>query len=662
MNKMFYAKLAIMNIKKNAKTYIPYILTCIGTVMMYYIMYALSTNDALNKISGGDTLKQLLSLGTFVIALFAVIFLFYTNSFLIKGRKKEFGLFNILGMEKRHISRIMFFETLYVALISLIFGMLGGILLSKLMHLLLLKLLHFEVQMGFEISLPAILATIILFAIIFTLILFNSLRQIHLAKPIELLSGGQVGEKEPKTKWLLVIIGLLCLGAGYYIALTTESPIDAIMLFFVAVILVIIGTYCLFTAGSIMFLKMLRKNKKYYYKTSHFISVSGMIYRMKQNAVGLASICILATAVLVMVSTTVSLYVGMEDVLRTRYPQNIILSARGVSEEQVEQLDGIIKSETTKLNLAPRENIRYRSMEFAVIREGANFSGQQDEAYNIGSASDIALTTFIPLEEYNQMKGQSVKLASNEVLVYSVGEDVLKDRVQFGDTQFKIKSRMDSLNIDGQMSAIMANSYFFIVPDVETIENVYHSLTGNTDDMGELSYYYGFDVNGKGEDQIALTNAISTALKETKINGYVEGTEIARESFYSLYGGLFFLGIFLGLLFIMATVLIIYYKQISEGYDDKGRFEIMQKVGMSHGEVKKSIHSQVLTVFFLPLVAAGVHIAFAFKFITKLLALLNLTNVTLFIWCLIGSVLGFAVFYAMIYALTARVYYKIVSS
>lgn len=662
MNKMFYPKLAAINIKKNSKTYIPYILTCIGTVIMYYIMVTLSESPGLEKISGGESLILMLSLGTQVIAFFSVIFLFYTNSFLIKGRKKEFGLFNILGMEKKHISKIMFFETLYVALLSLILGILGGILLSKLMHLLLLKLLHFEVQMGFNISVKAIIATIALFSIIFILILLNSLRQIHLSKPIELLSGGQVGEKEPKTKWILVIIGLLCLGGGYYIALTIESPLAAIMMFFVAVMLVIIGTYCLFIAGSIALLKILRKNKNFYYRTNHFISVSGMIYRMKKNAIGLANICILSTAVLVMISTTVSLYVGMEDVLRTRFPRNIIIDVEATSREDAEQLDNIIASEVEQFNLTPKDAVRYQSMVLMAVQDGSSFSGNEGEAlYEMDDISNIATTIFIPVEEYNQMENQSVELKSDEVLLYSLEGNIAKDTVQFGDNQFKIKSRLDSLNVDGKMSTMNLKVYFFIVPDIESIEVIYDSLTETPDDMGELSYYYGFDVDADGETQIALTNSIDAAIEEYDMEGYVEGAESSRESFYSLYGGLFFLGIFLGILFIMATVLIIYYKQISEGYDDKDRFEIMQKVGMSREEVKKSIRSQVLTVFFLPLMVAGIHIAFAFKFITKLLALLNLTNVTLFVWCLIGTILVFAVFYTIIYVLTARVYYKIVS-
>ncbi len=351
MSKMFYQKLAVTNIKKNGKTYFPYILTCISTIAMFYIMNFISVNDGLDSMYGGRELKTILNLGTYVIGFFSVVFLFYTNSFLIKRRKKELGLYNILGMEKKHIAKLLLWETLFVAIISMILGLISGIAVSKLIFLVLLKILNFKVTMGFVISTNSIVKTVILFGSIFLLTLINNMRQIHLAKPVELLKGGQIGEKEPKTKWILTLIGILSLGAGYYIALTTEAPLAALNMFFLAAILVMIGTWSLFTAGSIALLKMLRKNKKFYYKTNHFINVSGMIYRMKQNAVGLANICILSTTVLVMLSTTVSLYIGMEDVLRTRFPRDISISAKNISKEKSEMINNLVKEQADKDNI-----------------------------------------------------------------------------------------------------------------------------------------------------------------------------------------------------------------------------------------------------------------------------------------------------------------------
>lgn len=658
MNRFFYAKLAVNNIKKNAQTYIPYLLTGIGTIMMFYNMSFLAVAKDIGSLSDSAQLRSLLSFGAGVIAVFAVIFLFYTNSFLIKRRKKEFGLFNILGMEKKHIARIIFWETLFTAVISLGVGLAAGILFSKLIILLLFKIVTFKVTFGFEIPIDAVIYTAVLFGGIFLLNLIYNVFQVHLSKPIELLQGGNVGEKEPKTKWLMACIGAAALGIAYYIALTTESPLAALQLFFVAVVLAMIGTYCLFTAGSIALLKMLRKNKRYYYQLKHFIPVSGMIYRMKQNAAGLANICILSTAVIIMLSTTVSMYVGMEDVLRTRYPRNIIVSAYNVSDEQAIKLDTAIEKQASEADIIPKDVIRYRSMNFTLIQDGASFTPDHSNNY---AAGNIAMVVCLTADEYSRMENKSVSLDSDEALLYTLRGGVPGDTVSFNGFELSIKDRLASLETEGKMSALLTNSYYLIVDDLDTIKQINNSLSGNQGDMGELSYYYAFDVNGDKDAQIGLVSTLQQAVNELNVEGYVEGAESSREGFYSLYGGLFFLGIFLGLLFIMATVLIIYYKQIAEGYDDRERFEIMQKVGMSRAEVKQAIKSQVLAVFFLPLVAAVIHIAFAFKVITKMLSVLNLTNIPLYAGCTAITILVFAVFYVIIYGLTARTYYHIVS-
>lgn len=657
MSKMFYQKLAITNIKKNGKTYFPYILTCISTIAMFYIMHFISLNDGLNTMSGGTDLKMILNLGTYVIGFFSVVFLFYTNSFLIKRRKKELGLYNILGMEKKHIAKVLFWETFFVALISMTLGLFLGIAVSKLMFLVLLKILQFKVPMGFIISTKSLIKTAALFGFVFVLTLMNNLRQIHLAKPVELLKGGQVGEKEPKTKWILTLIGILSLGVGYYIALTTEAPLAALNMFFLAAILVMIGTWALFTAGSIALLKMLRKNKKFYYKTNHFINVSGMIYRMKQNAVGLANICILSTTVLVMLSTTVSLYIGMEDMLRTRYPRDISINAKNVSKEKTEMINNLIKEQADKDNITLKNIVKYRSSSLPMIQDKNYFTDNGDYL----DANNLGFLEFIPLSEYNDLENKSITLKENEVLLFTYRGEIAEDSINILGNEFKIKERINSMTVDGIASSIVVNGYFIIVPDEKTIEKIYASSTQADGKMEDLSYYFAFDTDDNAEKEIALTNEINSKINQISIDAYCEGLEESRESFFSLYGGLFFLGIFLGALFIMATVLIIYYKQISEGYDDKERFEIMQKVGMSKEEIKKSIGNQVLMVFFLPLVTAIIHIAFAFKVIVKLLAALILTNVTLFAICTAGTIFVFAIFYAIVYFLTSRVYYKIVS-
>lgn len=658
MSSFFYGKIALNNIKRNSKTYIPFILTCVGAVSLFYNMYFLSVAKDIGSVSDNRSLRLILRLGAVVVGIFSLIFLFYTNSFLIKQRKKEFGLFNVLGMEKKHIARVMFYETLMTGTGGIVTGVLLGILVSKLMILLLLKIVKFKATFGFEVPVEAIGATVILFGAIFILNLVYNYSQVHRTKPAELLKSPNLGEREPKTKWFATIVGVLSLGAGYYIALTTESPLVALNIFFFAVILVIIGTYCLFTAGSIAFLKMLRKNKKYYYRANHFASVSGMIYRMKQNAVGLSNICILSTAVIIMLSTTFSLYIGMEDELRNRYPRNIMVSARNVPAEKAEELNRFIGEQVESVGANQKNIVYYRYMSFIVIKSGQEyvFGNSAGYAYN-----NSVLFTFITQEDYNRMENAQVSLDDNEMLLYAVKGKIPGDDISFNGLKFSIREHLSSFSIYEQSSSILAQSNYAVVKDTKTIRKVYSALNGDGD-MGELSYYYGFDTDAEKDTQIELVRILRQKLGNVTKDGFVEGAEHERDGFYTIYGGLFFLGIFLGLLFIMATVLIIYYKQIAEGFDDRDRFNIMQKVGMSRKEIWKSVRSQVLTVFFIPLGAAIVHLAFAFKVITRLLLIFNLTNILLYAGCTLLVVFVFAVFYTAVYSLTARTYYRIVSA
>lgn len=658
MNKFFYQKLAINNIQKNSKTYVPYILTCIGTIMMFYNMCFLVVAKDIGSVSDSGSIRYILFLGAIVIGIFSLIFLFYTNSFLIKRRKKEFGLFNILGMEKRHVARIMFHETIITAAISLISGLILGILISKLMILLLLKLISFEATFGFEVPIIVVLISAALFCGIFLVNLIYNIRQVHISNPIELLKGGSTGEKEPKTKRLMSIVGVLCLGAGYYIAVVTKSPLAALNLFFVAVLLVIIGTYCLFTAGSIAILKMLKKNKKYYYKPKNFIAVSGMIYRMKQNAAGLANICILSTCVIIMVSSTISLYVGVEDALRTRFPRNVIVDASNVSDEQAEVLDRLIEQKASELDVEIKNPIRYRVMNLVALQKGSEFI---TENFSGTSKNNFAVLIFMTKDQYNNVEHKNASLNNNEALVYSLRGDIPGNTLNIDGFELLIKENLTTFDSAEILSDMLTDSYIVVVDSKNTIDKVFQTRVINENDMEEFSYIYGFDAVTDAKTQINLINSLNDGRNELEIEGYAQGAETFRDSFYTLYGGLFFLGIFLGLLFIMATVLIIYYKQIVEGYDDKERFEIMQKVGMSQDEVKRAIKSQVLMVFFLPLIVAVIHIAFAFNVITRLLTIFNLTNIPLFALCTIATIVAFGIIYTIVYMLTARTYYKIVS-
>ena len=677
MKKGFYLKLAWTGIRKNKKLYLPYLLTCIGMVMMFYIVSFLSTSQVLREMKGGDTMQSMLMLGYQVIGVFALIFLFYTNSFLIRRRKTEFGLYNILGMGKRNLARVLLWESLIITVISLAAGLLSGMILSKFAELGMVNILQGDTTFSFHIEPIAIIQTLILFAVIFTLILLNTLRQIHLTNPIQLLHSENAGEKPPKANWFFALVGVFLLGCAYYLAVTIENPVVALLWFFVAVIMVIVATYLLFISGSVTICRMLQKKKKYYYQTNHFVSVSSMVYRMKRNGAGLASICILCTMVLVMVSSTVCLYIGSEDSLRTRYPRNINLDTRVSSLSLLDsaQTDTVreLSEETALANGQQLSNILdYRSVAFdgylkdgRIEVDGSNLYGFQFDTY-----SDIWQVFLVPLEDYNRLMGQNETLAPGEALVYTTkAVPYTQDTIQIGDqSPLTIKKEVPDFVDNGMDAMQMIPSLYLFVPDLtETaaplLEEAYSGEGGSVN----LHWYYGFDLNCDDNVQISILDQIQDGLNGTDFSDreffstLCEVVAKERPGFYGLYGGLFFLGILLGIVFLFAAVLIVYYKQISEGYEDQSRFEIMQKVGMTKREIKKSINSQILTVFFLPLLAAGVHLAFAFPFIYKMLALFSLMNLNLLILVTVCCYLIFALFYVLVYRITSKAYYSIVS-
>lgn len=668
MRKGFYTKLAASNIKKNSRTYIPYIITCIITAAMFYIINSLSNNESIKKLYGGETILITLGYGTYVTAIFAFIFLFYTNSFLMKRRKKEFGVLNILGMEKRHISKVLLLENIYIAFITMLLGIIIGMVLDKAMFLILTKMLGAEHSPGFYISKEALIHTVILFGIIFFCIYLNSLRQIHLSKSIELLNGGNVGEKEPKTKWFMAILGVICLAVGYYISVTSKNPVESLSSFLIAVILVIAGTYLIFIAGSIAFLKSLRKNKRYYYKTKHFTAVSGMIYRMKQNAVGLANICILSTMVLVMISSTSSLVFGMNDLVKTRYPNDITIYSENINNkenvEALEKVQKVIKDSKSDVN----NEIEYSYIVLAVLKNKNKF--YVPENFNKMSMSDLNKCNNIlmtSLDDYNSINSENETLNDDEILIYSRRKEYEYSTIQLFDTKYSVKKKIKKPIDNGPFfSNNLTESIQIVVKNKSILDEMNNYLNENfkeeLEEESALKYLYGFDINGSEDSKKSLYNDIKKLLKESNFIGDSECGQIQREGIKGLYGGMFFLGIFLGSIFTMATILIIYYKQISEGYEDKERFRIMQNVGMSHAEVKRSIHSQIMTVFFMPLIMAGIHVAFAFPIVKQILMMLNLTNTRLYIICTIVCFVAFTIIYAVIYSLTAKIYYHIVST
>ena len=663
MGKLFFPKMAAGNLVRNRRFEFPYLLTGLITVAMFYNMTFLTFHEELKNMPGGATIPTIMNLGTMVVGLFAVIFLLYTNTFLMKRRHKEIGLYNILGMSKRHIAVVMLWETVYTCLITVVGGLLLGILLSKLMLLLLYKILFFSVSFGFMVSWKSVGITAVLFVAIYLVALLLNLLHVHLSKPVELLKGGSVGEKEPKTKVLLAILGVVTLGAEYYIAITTESPLEALMLFFLAVILVIIGTYCLFTAGSIAFLKAMKKRKNYYYQAKHFIGISGMLYRMKQNAVGLANICILSTMVLVMISTCVCLYIGTGDALNAMYPHDIIYSQswqdsgnRSKEEVRVQIQEALDKAGMEPTHVQEVDQLTTVNS----MPEEATLGGVDPNA-GVMDLSNTVTTLVVTAEGYRQMTGNTLNLAPGEAAIYTTESQGEWEKISFLGLSFSIKTWLPeapAITVEGYSERYI----FLVVADDAAMEAVYQQQMLDGGGLASNIYWeYSLDFDGVSkEEMLQLYQTLRSSVLSDTGDNTLSCRDAQEVDFYSLYGSLLFLGLFLGALFLMATVLIIYYKQISEGYEDKERFAIMEKVGMSQQQVRTAIRSQVRMVFFLPLLGAIIHLAASFKMISKLMAALGLQNIPLFALCCAGTVAAFAVGYFIIYHLTARTYYKIV--
>ena len=670
MHKGIFSRLAKQNIRNNKSTYIPYMITCIFCIAMIYMMEFLRDCPTLDQaVRQADEVRMVVFTGEIVVEIFCIIFLIYSNSFLMKRRQKEIGLYNILGLERNHIGIVMFLETIITSIGSLAGGIAAGIIGSKLALLLLLKLLHIPSVLGFYISVKGIFTCLFMFGIVFLMILFLNLAKIHLSRPVELLRGNNTGEKEPAAKWLMALIGFICLGAGYYLAVTTESPIKAITIFLLAVILVMAGTYLLFTAGSIVILKFLRRRKSFYYRTGNFISISGMLYRMKQNAIGLASICILSTGVLLMISMTVSIYFGMNDIMLNRYPYDVDMSVTSISEEECQTAIEAFEKAIAD-NKVPVE----RSVEEIYLDIVCSKNGDQiliKPTNTIRNSDSVLVLSLLNQAEYERLTGISANLNDGEIFAWYPSA-VQKDSVTVDETEFTVKKWLDKNPLTCGEDAVSDNAVLVVTDEdfkkfdemrTEMYKGVSSAPAGE-----DLTLHLGLDITGSETDKIDFGTPVMEVVKDLKKNGGLsENSWITSgirqqeyESYYADNGSLLFIGIFLGSLFLMGTAMIIYYKQISEGYEDQKRFEIMQKVGLSRREVRSSVRRQILMVFFLPLLMAILHITMAFPMIRRLLLLFGMTNTKLFIGCTAGTVLIFAVVYGLIYLMTARSYYHIV--
>ena len=663
----FYAKLAVNGIRKNARLYVPYLLTCAGMVMMFYIVSYLQDTPVLAGIRGGEEMQAMLSLGSGVMGVFGAIFLLYTNSFLIRRRKREFGLYNMLGMGKGNIARVLFWEALLVLAGTMAIGLAAGVAISKLAELLLLNIMHGNVTFNFTVSPRAVLLTAAVFCIIHALLLIKALLQIRTASAVNLFRSESAGEKPPRANWVLAILGLILLAVAYYLAVTIKQPLVAMAMFFVAVILVILATYLLFIAGSVAVCRMLQRNRRYYYKAKHFVSVSSMAYRMKRNGAGLASICILSIMVLVTVSSTTGLYYGSEDSLRSRYPRDITLiaKAKDVSMLTDEKCDAA--RELVDAYVAEHDTTAHNFRDFRIVsvtgamKDGAITTDPQEAGRHI-TDSTIYQVNFLPLPDYNRICGTNETLADDEALISLKRGDYGWDSISV-DSKVAYRTRKAPVVFQesGMAAVDVVDTIYVVVKDLQGLQPL---LQGNT--LFTQQWEYGFDSMLSDEDQWEMTHQMDVELSDGLHRlgmkyVYLEGMAENRYDFYGTYGGFFFLGILLSIVFLFAAVLIIYYKQISEGYEDQKRFEIMQKVGMTRKNIRKSINSQLLTVFFLPLVGAGIHLAFAFPMIRRMLILFNLTNTRLLVETTGVTFLAFALIYTLVYRKTSNAYYAIVS-
>lgn len=672
-------KLAFGNIRKNYRFFIPRILSETGLLACFYIIYTLACDKRLETVKGGGYLPTFMLMGAVIVGLLSATLMLYTNSFLMKQRKREFGLYSVLGMEKKHICRVLFYESAICCVISVAAGMIGGIVFYKLCSLAICKLLKAEIVAGFYFITPAtVIPAAAIFVAIDTVTFAVNCISIGRMKPVELLSSVNTGEKEPKVKWTMLIIGAVSLAGGYIISLTTQNPLKALYLFFAAVMLVIVGTYFLFTAGSIFVLKALKKKESYYYKPGHVTAVSGLIYRMKQNAVGLASVAILATGVLVMISTTFCLYSRTQSILDQNYPQDYYAPTvfsdengepRDIPENVIAQF---VDSAAQKHGLKVKDGFSQEYLDVTLIHEPGDFIADRDKLMNESDPEGISEVTIITEEMYVKLGGEKLGLKNGEMAVYPFTASE-----KFGSSPFYLCGRsyipvktLTSYPFNTHL--ISVNCYGMVVKDDKELDAI---IAAQKEAYGDFAskLQCRYCVSFENKNKAIETGDDFSADVENGIYAYIysagcEGFSIAgfdsfwstREALYGMYGTLLFLGVLLGIVCLFATVLIIYYKQISEGYEDRNRYQIMQKIGMTEREVKNTIRSQIMLVFFLPLVTAGIHVAFAYPILTKMMKVLMLDNAWLFLkWCLIVYA-AFALVYALIYRMTAKTYYKIV--
>lgn len=657
---LFYSKFALNNLVKNKRFILPYIFSAIFTIASFYILTSLSLGSNLDKLPQGiSATKQVLSLGVIVIAIFSAIFLFYTYSFLIKRRVREFGLYSVLGMTKKQIARILILETIFIGVLTLVFGLAFGLLFDKLMLLVLLKLFTAGVSFGFVITPIAVFLTILLFGGIFFLLLIYTVIKISRLKIVALLKEENNGEREPKARLILAVLGLGLTGYGYYLAQTIQNPIKAITMFFIAVLAVIFGTYLIFMAVSITVLKLMKNNKTFYYKPKNFISVSGLLYRMKRNAVGLANICILSTMVLVTMGTTSALYAGSEEAYNTRFPRDIIVNGYRSTEGKLTEIEKNVKKATQDAGVEAKDLVSYNMLNVVGRLNGTEISY---ETGNVGSLDKLRTVVVIELKDYNKVSKEQKTLNTGETLLFIDKKGKYEaNEITVQGVNLKIKEKLtDFPGTLGTAAANAFDTYYVVVKDntdVKKIESALKKKLNMSDEEGEVYNYVGFNISDKTKEAKVIEN-FKQLEKEGNIN--IEGKAENETNFKGFYASFLFIGVFISMIFVVSQVVIMYYKQISEGYEDKGKFGIMRKVGLTDRQIKQSIRSQVLMIFFAPLAIATLHTVVAYPFIEKILKLFLATDNNVFLIALAVTIAVFGVFYLIVYLITSRIYYRII--
>ena len=657
---LFYSKFALNNLVKNKRFILPYILSTIFTIASFYILTSLSLGKNLDKLPQGiSATKQVLGFGVIVIAIFSAIFLFYTYSFLIKRRVREFGLYSVLGMTKKQIARILILETIFIAVLTLVFGLAFGLLFDKLMLLVLLKLFTAGVSFGFVITPIAVFLTILLFGGIFFLLLIYTVIKISRLKIVALLKEENNGEREPKARFILAILGLGLTGYGYYLAQTIQNPIKAITMFFIAVLAVIFGTYLIFMAVSITVLKLMKNNKTFYYKPKNFISVSGLLYRMKRNAVGLANICILSTMVLVTMGTTSALYAGSEDAYNTRFPRDIIINGYRSTEGKLAEIEKNVKKVTQDAGVETKDLVSYNMLNVVGRLNGTEINYESEFT---GSFDKIKSIVVLELKDYNKVSKEQKTLNDGETLLFIDKKGKYEaNEIAVQGVNLKIKEKLtDFPGALGTAAANIMDTYYVVVKDnadVKKIESALKKKLNISDGEGEIFNYVGLNISDKSKEAKVIEN-FKQLEKEGNIN--IEGKAENETNFKGFYASFLFIGVFISMIFVVSQVVIMYYKQISEGYEDKGKFGIMRKVGLTDKQIKQSIRSQVLLIFFAPLAVATLHTVVAYPFIEKILKLFLATNNNVFLIALAVTIAVFAVFYLIVYLITSRIYYRII--